>query len=78
MCVLLLAVLNLNKNLTDCKSPSDKREKLSQILFFLMFVATGTLTVASFSYICACLEAPSVVGTQRVAGLEPNPQSIRH
>lgn len=34
MCVLLLAVLNLNKNLTDCKSPSDKREKLSQILFF--------------------------------------------
>lgn len=34
MCVLLLAVLNLNENLTDCKSPSDKREKLCLKFYF--------------------------------------------
>lgn len=38
VCVLLLAVLNLNENLTDCKSPSDKREKLCLKFYFFLNV----------------------------------------
>lgn len=78
VCVLLLAVLNLNENLTDCKSPSDKREKLCLKFYFFLNVCCYRDTRSCILLIHLWLEASSVVGTQRVAGLEPNPQSIRH